>query len=287
MIVVLDIDKTLIDPGGIEGESCRSFIDSVTADNDVIILASSRSLPSMSAGVPYALAQATFAICSDGAITAARSCQGGPMVVINVVALDDAPTAVSLANAFAEKSGSCSVFAFFGPETSYMVRATLSGEHRDSLERILNGRPFGEPVMLEAPECLSVAVLGSEAIVENFQYDIPEGGDWFLRIYEEVRGLHDDLWWAEVTSRSADKGAALGWLCAARAALMLGDPRVLFVGDGRNDISIAALADVVVCPPWADTAILSRADVVGTGKDCASFLDDLRWRMPFLRQQAQ
>jgi len=287
MIVVLDIDKTLIDPGGVEGDSCRSFIDSLVAAGDTIVLASARSLPSMWAGVPYALAQATFAICSDGAVTAGRSYPGAPMEVVRVVALDDAAAAASLAGAFRMNNPSCSVFAFLGPGMSYNVWVTLSRDHRGSLDRILNGRPYSEPLSSEAPECLSVAVLGSKTIVRSFQDHVPERVDWILRVYEEVRSLSGDLWWSEITSRHADKSEALAWLAASQSPRLPSDSPVLFVGDGKNDTSVAALADVVVCPQWADAAMLALANVVGLGADCATFLDDLRARMPEFRGQGR
>jgi len=73
-----------------------------------------------------------------------------------------------------------------------------------------------------------------------------------------------DPTYLEITAAGVDKASALSRLCAAHGV----DPsRIAAIGDGRNDLSMLALAGTAIAPANAIPEVLARVDLVTSRND--------------------
>ena len=68
----------------------------------------------------------------------------------------------------------------------------------------------------------------------------------------------------EITAAGVNKATALARLCAAHG---VGPSRIAAIGDGRNDLSMLALAGTAIAPANAIPEVLARADLITSRND--------------------
>ncbi|HJU09255.1 MAG TPA: HAD hydrolase family protein, partial [Candidatus Binataceae bacterium] len=233
-------------------------------------------LPSIAEILPTGYEVASFFICSDGAISFAGAKD-------NYSVLDRAvlrqPTQVSQWFSDIDPFDT-SLFVFYDDRANLEVDVSLAWLHSRFLSQILQGRTYvklaREDVGSRGLGALSVGILGPkekcELAAEQLKViaqnkNVAE--DFRVRVFEEIR-IADDLWWCEVSALDADKGVALAKLldCGRYSS----SAPLIVLGDGSNDVGMAMLADVALCPPWASEALSAVATVVANVRSCRQFV---------------
>ncbi len=277
MIVVSDVDNTLVDPGGGESKSCRRLFATLRADNTAFGFATSRSYPSLTAVLPVSTKLSDFNICSDGAILLARRDGTGPVAeVVHRVCLTFPRKYLDPVARLRSRNASC--FVFFDDQSGYSVAADIVPAHRESLERILQGRVLiGRVGVTPAmkSDVLSIGILDTLEDCNSFGDHMTElCHDWNLRvrIYPELRVPELDLYWCEFSAHGAEKSVGVRTLCAF-GNIDLSPHALVVLGDGENDIELARMADFAFCPPWASLGMLSVCTVLNGVTNCAQFAE--------------
>jgi hydroxymethylpyrimidine pyrophosphatase-like HAD family hydrolase len=275
MIVVSDVDLTLIDPGGIESENCRHLFD-VLADNNVIYgFATSRSFTSLGYVLPESLKRADFCICSDGAITLTR--QSTDWLVSRRSILSGVRDILSAV--FELCSSTASIFVFLDDRSDFRAEIRLSPRHLDMVAPILQGRSWS--YLIPEPDIsggvLSVGVLASYRECMSLSRQVSSTFSYRdklrVRVYEEVRIPVPDLWWCELSAWDADKGVALdAFMEKLRHRARNNSSPIIALGDGENDLGLANRADFTLCPPWANAELQRLGEVVPGVRDCQEFI---------------
>jgi hydroxymethylpyrimidine pyrophosphatase-like HAD family hydrolase len=135
---------------------------------------------------------------------------------------------------------------------------------------------------------LSVGILGPKAKCELAAECFSPGGDAAsrprycrIRLFDEVR-VEEDLWWCEVSAADADKGIALARLLGA-GRYSCSAPLVV-LGDGSNDVGMATLADIAICPPWASETLREIGTVITNVQSCRQFVTAVSERIANWRE---
>lgn len=279
MIVVSDVDGTLIDPGATEGYHCRRFFKRLAAGGSVCGLASSRSLPSLLAAVPYALAHSRFAICSDGALTYWRMSKASDLVTVRRATLAESSEVLACLRRV-PIAAPTSLFVFMDDRKDLCVFGDIKAVHESLMPRVLQGRPLNRLEKWPAADgVLSVGLLSSRAQVVLAANLLAEATvDVNVRIFPEHRLPDSGLWWCEVTSYAADKRHALEFLLNTGHIDKAKVPLVL-LGDGLNDIPLAHICDRVICPSWGASTLLRLATTVVHALGSESFVKEVDERL--------
>ena len=279
MIVVSDVDRTLLDPGEVEGVITRRFFSELLHLGATFGLASSRSRPSIEAVLPAVIRDASFAICSDGALLYRRLHAG--TLEVTRRALLRAPREV--VNALSElRPVGTSLFIFNDDRSDLRVDVYLATAHEPLLPGILQGRPHKlvegkSAIVAQGEDVLSIGILGTEGgtaeLVEALSATDSISEHTHIRHYEDVRLLPAQLFWCDLSSIDADKGPALDYLLSSMSSESQASVHpIIALADGHNDISMVARSDVAFCPPWSDWEVRKRAKVVDGVVTCTDFL---------------
>lgn len=286
MILVSDVDRTLLDPGSTEGPKCRELFKRAAAGGATCGLASSRALPSLREAVPHALAVSAFAVCSDGAISYRRTERNALAVVRRALLRNWSSILRSLCcDSCRNGIGNASIFAFLDDRHDLRVCASVDDAHRPIIGELMQGRELVALSSLPSDgDVLSVGVLTSEIGALTAHGLLQSVGPGVhLRVFEELRTPGSELWWCEASSLSADKAHAFDALGALGSNDWIGP--VVLLADGVNDVPLAERADFVFCPPWSAPPLLELATEVVQSDDCEQFLGEVSFRLgPLLRR---
>jgi hydroxymethylpyrimidine pyrophosphatase-like HAD family hydrolase len=276
MILVTDVDRTLIDAGARETPCCRAFFRDLRASGVTIGIASARSLPSILEVLPFCSALASFIICSDGALLFTR--ERGQLSVARRANVQDVDL---LAQAFSEsRADDSSVFVFSDDRAMLTVFGEVSSVHQRHLPEIVQDRPYVavDLATSEQPSgALSVGVLGTRLCAEAVAHDVAaylreanRFQHFNIRVFDEVR-LPGDLWWCDVSAAAADKKDAMSWLLAENPTVAA-QRELVVLCDGLNDMGLATLADLALCPPWAAAPLAQVATTLAGVSSCDDFV---------------
>lgn len=139
MILVSDVDRTLVEPGGLESQVCRDFFAWLVAKRIPYCLATARSYPSLRQVLPASIRGARAAICSDGVISLYRSPDSSQFSVVYRALLRDAALVLDVLDR--PSRNVLSTFVFLDDRSDYHVVLNMASEHATSVSAILNGRP--------------------------------------------------------------------------------------------------------------------------------------------------
>ncbi len=281
MMIVADIDRTLVDAGDEETFECRALFKDLVRRGVLLGLASARSLPSVAQVLPKGYEIASFFICSDGAISFSEAKYNHHVLCRAVL---NQPAQVIQRFGDIELSDS-SLFVFYDERAHLAVDVALAPLHRPFLSQILQGRTCVErgrgDLGLGGSGALSVGILGSRAKCERAGAHLSTSGGngtgTRVRVFDEIR-IEEDLWWCEVSATDADKGVALAKLLGS--GRYSGSAPLIVLGDGSNDVGMALLADIAMCPPWAAESLSAVATVVGDVRSCREFVATILEKMP-------
>jgi len=278
VIVIADVDRTLIEPGGSESDECALLFAALAAQEVSYGFATARGYPSLVSVLPRSISKAQFSIRSDGAIllaapAAARNEPG--LRVVHRCTVPDVLRVFDLVRSL--RDFSAMTFAFLDDRSNYAVGTEDDFIGDIELSTILQGRPrlrLREILAVGREDVLSVGILADRLECEQFAVKLSsilkQSPDFRLRVFPEVRIPEQGLWWCEVSAELADKGAALGELVAG-GHIDLSKLPVVVLADGENDLALAEYGDLVLCPPWAAQSLKDQATVIGDVGSCANF----------------
>lgn len=238
-LVALDIDGTLVGPDEQISPSVMDAVGAVCAAGSSVVLATGRSLHGVR-DVAFALGlQRTWAVCSNGAVTA--TLPPGEEIV-DVVTFDARPAVDALIS--------------YLPSARYAVEVLGSGY------RVTGAFPDGEldgDIIVEPlPELLAEPV--SRVVVRSPEHTSRE----FLDIVEQA-GLHGVSYavghtaWLDLAPHGVTKASALE---DVRRRLGVQPHETLAIGDGRNDVEMLAWAAHGVAMGHAVDEVRLAADEV-------------------------
>lgn len=278
MIVISDVDKTLIDVGATEGSACRRLFAALREQGVPFGFATSRPIESVERALPFSTGLASFLVCSDGGVIVERDPRGqwqvihrqtlsSPLELLPMI-LDCAPSTSSL-------------FVFGDDRTQYSVAVRTTSDHERAAAEILGSRTRMalEDVQDKEAGVLSIAILDDQANCRRACEDIERSPAMTLepltiRVYDEVRVERNPmLWWCDVMSVTTDKGTACKWLLEQEEfATARRDGGLIVLADGDNDAQLVEQADIAYCPPWASHLLQGKGKVVNDVVDCEEFL---------------
>ena len=274
MIVVSDVDRTLVDAGGSEGEACTSFFGWLAAVGVPYCFATARSYPSLEDVLPTSIKRASGAICSDGALSLERVGNSAGMRVVRRVIFADIETLNC--DVGASVSREMSKFVFLDDRSKYHVLMDPATKHAASMGPILGTRPVTVQNLgsaIDEKNVLSVGFLGSLAECQELAVEVARCGrkEWIVRVYEELRVHRRGLWWCDVSAQEADKANAVQALLRSGLLTDVSGPLVV-LADSDNDISLAEASDVAFSPPWSTAQLAEVTEQIPGVESCGEFI---------------
>lgn len=281
MIIITDVDKTLLSPGRRESATTIEIFRRANGAGALIGLATSRPLSSLRADMPTVLELADFMICADGAYTLVRACPGDDLLLHHRNLLEE-PAAIWRRLRDSIDLRDMTAFVFLDDQTDYRVCVAGADPASEFVQSVVGARPMltlAESTEIErllggveGRHVLSLGVLAVRKLIEAVHHDTNEWGSHLsVRTYPELRFGGPEKWWLDITSSNCDKFFALTRFLHDRLEV---SDRIVMLCDGENDVALATHADVVFCPPWAVASIrqLPHARTLAAD-DCDEFIE--------------
>lgn len=278
MLVISDIDGTLLDRGGEETDACVHLFSTLREAGVTYGFATSRPLESLTRILPVSVQGAAFAVCSEGGITAQRN-EKEEWSVVRRCTLES--SAAILARILQDAASEASVFAFGDDLAGFRVAVRAAQNHEEAIRSILSTRERLdlETILPIEDGVLSIGVLSSReaSLLMRSRLETPDAASseaLIIRVYEEVRvAASPALWWCDVMPADADKAVSCAWLlCQEALSLSTARGGIILLADGENDIRLAELAETTYCPPWANSLLKQRATVIKSVANCEQFV---------------
>lgn len=269
MIIVSDIDGTLISPGFQEDDGSLMLLEPLKRTSSQLILATSRPLCSIRQSIPRMLDASSAVIASDGAVTYQRL--NGNLTICDDALLSkgEAMQIWRKIHADASLSEGC-VVTFYGRDKDYTMEIDkhVLPKLADAIQAVSAGRPISENT--HAPSaCVSIVLLGykDELLQLLRKWQSAQGSamsSFTVRFYPETRiGFNEfgELWWLDMSSKNADKSIACANLIENMGKSM---QDVIFLCDGENDVNLASISGRVMVPSWAheDLRALPQSELI-------------------------
>jgi hydroxymethylpyrimidine pyrophosphatase-like HAD family hydrolase len=261
VIVLSDVDGTLVRSGVHESSACLALFDLLRANRVEYVLATSRPWGSLCNVLPQTVEKARYCVCADGAITFEPSADGPQVINRKILLWGDE----IISRILSVRPPNSSLLVFLDDRNDFSVAADVRGEHVGCLAAIIGSRRLIALRDLKANSgILSVGILGSseqcEGLLRFIERDRVISRQGTARVYPEVRVRETGLHWCDVTSYLADKRIAVEHLLTEGLIGTSGKVRpIIVLGDGDNDVRMAGLAEMAYCPPWATAAMKAVA----------------------------
>src|SRR5271170_2334776 len=133
MIVLSDVDGTLISPTVPESTACLSLFELLRVNGVNYVLATSRPWASLTEVLPRTVEYAQYCICADGAITLAPI-PGAPVVISRNILSPDEDIVSRVLSA---KPPGCSFCIFLDDRAEFLVAGEVDSAHVEYLTYIL------------------------------------------------------------------------------------------------------------------------------------------------------
>lgn len=273
LVLVADLDGTLIAPSEAIGPGCRELVAAIRAQNGILVPASARPLDSI-AGVFSEIGAVDLVVSSGGGVIG-RVAKGQSRAVLHEEVLTLASGAAFIAELHARaQAGEGVLFEFADSSRNFAVSIVgghlLTADERSTIAGQRPIAPTGEDLGAlsnTSRRALGVSFLIGAAAsdrdtvlppgIDDALRDLPDDWRWTTYPESRLRGWR----WLEIFPRHAAKGHA-----AERVLSMLARddrrPMMIAAGDAADDIPLLSLAVHGWCPSSAADEVKGAADEV-------------------------
>jgi hydroxymethylpyrimidine pyrophosphatase-like HAD family hydrolase len=284
VVILADVDGTLIEGGGKVLSSASPLIKVITELNALVVPVSARPVDAL-ARLFKPFTGVTYAIGSGGGVAAGIS-QGRVGRILHEKTMD-LSLGAELIDAFLrwrdQERGSVWIFC----SSRALFRVIESSRHgRLSAEQkaiICGSRPFQpaagtsfhEDLHDLRPLGISFLAAGEPAGIQRLLRGVPVPASWRIAVYPELRV--PGWTWVEAFPHAANKAQTCDWLLTAILDVQRGSVPVIALGDSAEDVGMFRLADLSYCPRGSAQQAI----------DAATALVDAPAGEPFVSEVAQ